>query len=152
MLNQDYREMLLCLQEAKADFIIVGAYALAAHGNPRATGDIDIWVRPDAENSLRIIRALAEFGAPVPDLTIDDFVRTDTIIQIGVVPCRIDIITGIDGLTFADAWRNKVEIEVDGLTLHILSKADILKNKLAANRDKDQSDIAWLKKNLDHAD
>jgi hypothetical protein len=64
----------------------------------------------------------------------------------------LTLITGIDGLTFADAWRNKVEIEVDGLTLHILSKADILKNKLAANRDKDQSDIAWLKKNLDHAD
>lgn len=147
MLNQDYKEMLLCLQEEKADFLIVGAYALAAHGNPRATGDIDIWVKADADNGKKVIKALAVFGAPIANLSIDDFVKEDTIIQIGVVPCRIDIITGIDGVRFADAWANKVEVSVDGLKLYVLSKADLLKNKLAANRDKDQSDIAWLKKN-----
>jgi hypothetical protein len=139
--------MLLCLQEEKVDFLIVGAYALAAHGNPRATGDIDIWVKADAENGKRVIKALTVFGAPIANLSTDDFVRGDTIIQIGVVPCRIDIITGIDGVKFAEAWENKIEVTVDGLTLYILSKADLLKNKLAANRDKDQSDIAWLKKN-----
>jgi hypothetical protein len=147
MLNQDYKEMLLCLIEEKADFLIVGAYALAAHGNPRATGDIDIWVGDDPENGKAVIRALARFGAPISGLTIDDFTVPDTIIEIGVAPCRIDIITVIDGVIFGDAWKNKIEIEVDGLSLFILSKADLLKNKLAANRDKDQSDIAWLKKN-----
>ncbi|MEY4168793.1 MAG: hypothetical protein RIR52_2617 [Acidobacteriota bacterium] len=147
MLNQDYKEMLLCLIEEKADFLIVGAYALAAHGNPRATGDIDIWVGDDPENGKAVIRALARFGAPISGLTIDDFTVPDTIIEIGVAPCRIDIITVIDGVIFGDAWKNKIEIDVDGLSLFILSKADLLKNKLAANRDKDQSDIAWLKKN-----
>lgn len=147
MLNQDYKEMLLCLIEEKADFLIVGAYALAAHGNPRATGDIDIWVGDDPENGKAVIRALARFGAPISGLTIDDFTVPDTIIEIGAAPCRIDIITVIDGVIFGDAWKNKIEIDVDGLSLFILSKADLLKNKLAANRDKDQSDIAWLKKN-----
>ena len=147
MLNQDYREMLSCLIEEKADFLIVGAYALAAHGNPRATGDIDIWVKNDPENGRKVIKALAKFGAPIANLSIENFVKTDTIIQIGVVPCRIDIITGIDGVRYAEAWENKIEVEVDGLKLFILSKADLLKNKIAANRDKDQSDIAWLKKN-----
>ncbi len=146
MLNQDYKEMLLCLIEEKADFLIVGAYALAAHGNPRATGDIDIWVKNDPDNSKAVIRALAKFGTPVGNLTIDDFVKTDTIIQIGVAPCRIDIVTGIDGVIFEDAWKNKIETGTDGLRLFIISKADLLKNKLASNRDKDQSDIAWLKK------
>ncbi|MFZ4984683.1 MAG: hypothetical protein ACOYLF_04390 [Blastocatellia bacterium] len=80
-------------------------------------------------------------------MTIDDFTLPDTIIEIGVAPCRIDIITVIDGVIFGDAWKNKIEIDVDGLSLFILSKADLLKNKLAENRDKDQSDIAWLKKN-----
>jgi hypothetical protein len=141
--------MLLCLQGEKVDFLLVGAYALAAHGNPRATGDIDIWVKADAENGKGVIKALAVFGAPIANLSTGDFVKEDTIIQIGVVPCRIDIITGIDGVRFADAWKNKIDVTVDGLTLCILSKSDLLKNKLAANRDKDQSDIAWLKKNQD---
>ena len=147
MLNQDYREMLSCLIEEKADFLIVGAYALAAHGNPRATGDIDVWVNNNSENGKKVITALAKFGAPIANLSLEDFINTDTIIQIGVVPCRIDIVTGIDGIGFTEAWGNKAEVEVDGLKLFILSKADLLKNKLAANRDKDQSDIAWLKKN-----
>ena len=138
MLNQDYRDMLLCLKEAGVDFIIVGAYALAAHGFPRATGDIDIWVRNSPDNAGRIMAALAKFGAPLADLSEQDFTATDVVVQIGVQPCRIDITTGIDGIDFIEAWDNKVAITVDGLDLYIPSKADLLKNKIASGRDKDQ--------------
>jgi len=149
MLNQDYRDMLLCLKEEGVDFIIVGAYALAAHGNPRATGDIDIWIRNTVENGKKVILALKKFGAPLAGLSANDFTVDDLILQIGVEPCRVDLITGIDGVAFKDAWENKKSVAVDGIDVNILSKSDLLKNKLATNRDKDRSDIAWLTKNQD---
>jgi hypothetical protein len=148
MLNQDFRDMLSCLKEVGVDFIIVGAYALAAHGFPRATGDIDIWVRNSPENAGKIMVALGNFGAPLADLSEQDFTATDMVVQIGVQPCRIDITTGIDGLEFSEAWKNKVAITVDGLDVYVPSKADLLKNKIASGRDKDQGDIAWLKRDI----
>lgn len=147
MLNPDFRDMLSCLKDEAVDFIVVGAYALAAHGLPRATGDIDIWIRNSPPNAQRVLRALGKFGAPVSDLTERDFTSTDVIVQIGVEPSRIDIITSIDGVAFDAAWENKVSVTIDELEIFILSKADMLKNKLAANRDKDQSDISWLRRN-----
>jgi len=148
MLNQDFRDMLSCLKEAEVDFIIVGAYALAAHGFPRATGDIDIWVRNSPDNAVKVMRALEKFGAPLTDLSGQDFMATDMVVQIGVQPCRIDITTGIDGVEFSEAWENKIAITVDGLDLYVPSKADLLRNKIASGRDKDQGDIAWLRRNL----
>jgi hypothetical protein len=148
MLNRDFRDMLSCLKGAGVDFIIVGAYALAAHGFPRATGDIDIWVRNSPANAGKIMAALAEFGAPLTELSERDFTAPDMVVQIGVQPCRIDITTGIDGIEFGEAWGNKVAITVDGLDVYIPSKADLLKNKIASGRDKDQGDIAWLKRSL----
>ena len=144
MLNPDFRDMLSCLKEASVEFLIVGAYALAAHGLPRATGDIDILVRRDDVNSRRIMQAIAKFGAPTSDLSEQDFTSPDMVVQFGVEPCRVDLLTRISGVEFDDAWRNKVKVEVDGLELYVLSKTDLLKNKLAAGRDKDKSDIAWL--------
>ena len=148
-MNRDFVEMLSELSAAHVDFIIVGAYALAAHGNPRATGDIDIWIRNTVDNGKKVILALAKFGAPTADLSVADFIADDLVLQIGVEPCRVDLITGIDGVGFEEAWKNKKTVIVDGIEVNILSKADLLKNKLAANRDKDQSDIAWLSKNQD---
>jgi hypothetical protein len=148
MLNPDFKDMLSCLRDEKVEFIVVGAYALAAHGFPRATGDIDIWVKSEAGNAKKIMRALAKFGAPVSDLSEDDFILHDRIIQIGVEPCRIDILTCIDGVEFDEAWQKKVGISVGEMEIHVLSKADLLKNKLAADRDKDRGDIAWLQKNV----
>lgn len=147
MLNPDFKDMLSCLNGEQVECIIVGAYALAAHGYVRATGDIDIWVRNSADNAANIIRALRTFGAPTANLSEDDFLLPDLILQIGVAPCRIDIITGIDGVTFDEAWQTKLPVTVDGVDLYVLSKSDLLKNKTAAGRDKDQGDIAWLKKN-----
>lgn len=146
MLNPDFKDILSCLKEEEAEFLIVGAYALAAHGLPRATGDIDIWVRRSAENAAKVLRALSAFGAPLSNLTEQDFISPEMVLQIGVEPCRIDILTSIDGIEFDEAWKNKVNLIVDEIAIYILSKADLLKNKLAAGRDKDQGDIAWLKK------
>jgi Nucleotidyl transferase of unknown function (DUF2204) len=147
MLNPDFREMLSCLKEEEVEFMIVGAYALAAHGLPRATGDIDIWVRNSPANARKIMRALEKFGAPLAQLSAADFIAPDIIVQLGVEPCRIDLLTGIDGVGFAEAWQNKISITIDALEIAILSKADLLRNKLATGRDKDQGDIVWLKKN-----
>ncbi|HKR01598.1 MAG TPA: nucleotidyltransferase [Pyrinomonadaceae bacterium] len=147
MLNRDFKEMLSCLKDEEVDFIVVGAYALAAHGFPRATGDLDIWVRNSSENAQKVMRALMKFGAPLSDLSEEDFTAPDLVIQLGVEPCRIDLLTGIDGVEFNKAWRSKVNITIDELEIGILSKEDLLRNKLATNRDKDQGDIEWLGKN-----
>jgi hypothetical protein len=93
------------------------------------------------------MRALMKFGAPVSHLSEEDFTAPDVIVQLGVEPCRIDLMTGIDGIGFDEAWQNKVEITVDDLEIYILSKEDLLRNKLATGRDKDQGDVVWLKKN-----
>lgn len=149
MLNPDFRDMLLCLNEEGVEFIVVGAYALAAHGFPRATGDIDVWVKSSPDNADRVMRALARFGAPLSNLSGRDFMAPDVVVQIGVQPCRIDLTTGIDGIEFGAAWENKVTVVVDGIEMYVPSKADLLKNKVASGRDKDQGDIAWLRKNQD---
>ncbi len=147
MLNPDFKDMLSCLKEEGVEFIIVGAYALAAHGFPRATGDIDVWVRNSPSNAQKIMRALVKFGAPVSNLSEEDFISPEMIVQLGVEPCRIDILTRIAGVEFTQAWMNKLSVTIDDLEIFDLSKADMLTNKLAAGRDKDQGDIVWLKKN-----
>lgn len=148
MLNQDFRDILLCLKEEGVDFIIVGAYALAAHGFIRATGGLDIWLRISSDNAQKVLRALAKFGAPTSDLSEEDLTHPDTIIQLGVEPRRIDLITRIDAVEFDEATRDRLKVDVDGVEVFVLSKQDLLKNKLAAGRDKDQGDIAWLRKKL----
>ena len=103
-MNRDFVEMLCALSETGAEFIIVGAHALAAHGHPRATGDLDIWIRPGAENAGRVLRALRKFGAPLLDLTQSDLIRPGTVFQIGTAPSRIDILTTITGVSWEQAW------------------------------------------------
>ena len=107
-MNRDFVEMLAALSAAGVEFLVVGAYAMAAHGLPRATGDIDIWVRPTRPNAERVMQALKAFGAPRFDLTIEDLLCADTVFQIGIAPSRIDILTGITGRPSAGShfgWR-----------------------------------------------
>jgi len=146
MLNEDYKEMLQLLLEEQVDFIIVGAYALGAHGYPRATGDIDIWVKPNNSNSRKLYKALARFGAPLEQIEIDDFSMEGIIFQIGVIPRRIDIITKIDGVTYQEADEDKITVEVEGLMLPVISLEKLIKNKMATGREKDELDIKTLKK------
>ena len=131
-MNRDFAEMLSALSEAGADFLIVGAHALAAHGIARATGDIDIWVDSTPENAARVMRALTAFGAPLRDLTADDLTKSDTVVQIGVDPSRIDILSGISGVQFADAWNRRVVLDIEGVTVPVISRADFVTNKRAA--------------------
>jgi predicted nucleotidyltransferase len=140
--------MLSCLNDEGVDFIVVGAYALAAHGLVRATGDIDVWLGNSPDNARKVLRALAKFGAPTSGISEEDFTTPATVLQLGVEPHRIDLLTGIDGVDFDGAARGKVKVDVDGIEVFVLSKEDLLKNKLAAGRDKDRSDIAWLQKSL----
>jgi len=150
MLNEDYKEMLQLFLEEQVDFIIVGAYALGAHGYPRATGDIDIWVKPNNTNSRKLYKALARFGAPLEQIEIDDFSMEGIIFQIGVIPRRIDIITKIDGVTYQEADEDKITVEVEGLMLPVISLEKLIKNKMATGREKDELDIKTLKKRKIH--
>ncbi len=144
MLNKDYKDMLQCLVEEGARFLLVGAYAMAAHGYPRATMDIDIWIAPSVENSPVVLRALSRFGAPLHELTLDDLQKDDTIFQIGVAPRRIDIITGVSGLQFEQAYLNSSEIEMEGIPLRVPSLKDLIRNKKATGRTKDLADVEAL--------
>ena len=144
MLNEDYKEMFQCLAEEDVKFLLVGAYALAAHGYPRATMDIDLWVRPSPKNAESVLRAIQKFGAPLHGLTLADLQKDDTVFQIGVAPRRIDIITGASGLRFDEAFRHSSPIEIEGLQVRIPSIDDLIINKRASGRTKDLADVEAL--------
>ena len=148
MLNNDYREMLQCLFEEQAEFLVVGAYAMAAHGVPRATGDIDLWVRPSEDNANRVFRALARFVAPLDNTDPLEFARPNMIFQICVAPRRIDILTSIDCLSFDDAARDPITVPIDGLEVPVLSRAGLIVNKRASARPKDLLDVEILESSV----
>ena len=143
-MNRDFAEMLSALSEAGVEFLIVGAHALAAHGMPRATGDLDIWVNPTTDNAARVLAALKSYGAPLADLTLDDLTKHDTVFQIGVVPCRVDILTGVSGVQFAEAWPRRLMVDIEGVQLAVLGRADFKTNKRASGRPKDLLDLELL--------
>jgi hypothetical protein len=142
--NPDFRDMLSEFTAAGVEYLVVGAYALAAHGMPRATGDIDLWVRPTAENAARVMEALRRFGAPLDQITLEDLSTPGTVFQIGVAPRRIDILTRIEAVEFEEAWAGRLTTEVEGQTIHVLGREAFLRNKRALGRPKDLADVAWL--------
>lgn len=148
MLNEDYREMLSLLLEEKVEFILVGAYALGVHGLPRATGDMDIWIKPTKSNSLKVYNMLLKFGANVAQLKENDFSKKGLIFQIGVIPRRIDLITEIDGVEFEDAEIDKILVEVENLEIPVISAKKLIQNKLATGREKDKLDASLLQQKL----
>jgi hypothetical protein len=144
MLNEDYKEMLQSLLDQGVSFLVVGAYAMGAHGYPRATGDIDLWVEPSANNAARVHRALAAFGAPLQGIDDTTFAEREIVFQIGVAPRRIDIITHIDGVRFEEAYRNREVIDIESMPVPFLSRRDLIKNKRATGREKDRLDADAL--------
>ena len=148
MLNPDFAEMLAALSAEGADYLIVGAYALAAHGLPRATGDIDLWVRPTPENAGRVVKALRRFGAPLVDLTVEDLARPGTVFQLGVPPRRIDIMTSIDGVEFDDAWAARVTCRLGAIDTTVLGRDQLLENERSVARPKDRVDVRILEQRL----
>jgi hypothetical protein len=143
-MNHDFVEMLSALSAAGVKFLIVGAHALAAHGAPRATGDLDVWVQATPENASRVLTALQQFGAPLFDLTEADLCASDTVFQIGLPPSRIDILTAISGVDFDGAWERRMDIPIGDLTVGTIGRADFIKNKKAAGRPKDLLDLELL--------
>jgi hypothetical protein len=144
LLNPDFAEMLRTLSAVGAEYLVVGAYAMAAHGVPRATGDLDVWVRPTAANARRVFRALARFGAPLVDLTVDDLVRDGTVFQLGLPPRRIDVLTSIDGVVFEKAWPRRLACRLDDVEVNVLGREDLIRNKRAVKRPKDVVDLRLL--------
>lgn len=147
-LPTDFRDMLSALSDAGAEYLVVGAHALAVHGTPRATGDLDVWVCADGENAERVLQALVSFGAPTMDLQMDDFATLDRVVQLGVSPYRIDLLTSIDGVTFDEAWPAREEVAVDGLVVPVISRQHLIQNKRAAGRPQDLADVERLERGL----
>lgn len=144
MLNNDYKDILQAFAAEKVRFLLVGAYALAAHGYPRATMHIDIWVMPSPENADAVLRALHKFGAPLAGVTKQDLQTEGTIFQIGVAPRRIDIITAATGLQFEDTLLRSSKVDIEGTEVHIPSIADLIINKRSTGRTKDLADAEAL--------
>lgn len=144
MLEPDFRDMLSAFNDAHVEYVVVGAFALAGHGIPRATGDLDFWIRVSPENADRVVRALTAFGAPSHLAMKEAFLDAEMVVQIGVEPVRIDILTSISGVEFDEAYRGRLTTDVDGVTLPILSLEHLIQNKLAAGRNKDLVDVEQL--------
>jgi hypothetical protein len=143
-LNPDFRDMLSAFSDEGVEYLLVGAYALAVHGVPRATGDLDVWVRTTADNARRVRSALARFGAPIGGLTETDLLRAGTVFQIGVAPNRVDILTSIDGVAFEEAWLGRRMARIEGLDIPVVSRAHLIRNKKAVGRPQDLADVARL--------
>ena len=143
-MERDIVEMLSARSAAGADYLVVGAHALAAHGVPRATGDLDVWVRATPDDARRVLEALRSFGEPPFDLSIEDLARPEVVIQIGVVPVRIDLLTSISGVAFEQAWAGRTHASVDGAGFGVLGREELLRNKRTTGRPKDLLDASTL--------
>lgn len=144
MMNPDFVELLRAFVDAKVRFLVVGAYALALHGRPRATGDLDLWVEATPKNASRLIQALKTFGAPLDEVTEVNFSRPGTVFQMGLPPRRIDLLTELTGLEFAEAWRDRVRQHIGPCQVNFLGKRSLIKNKRATGRPRDLVDLESL--------
>ena len=145
-LNQDFLDILRALDDAQAEYLVVGAHAMAVHGVPRATGDLDVLVRASVDNAARVVAALEAFGAPIEDhgITRQDFMSPGTVYQIGLPPRRIDLMTSISGVSFPDAWASRVAVEIAGVSVPFLGRDALVSNKRATGREKDELDVRLL--------
>ena len=143
-MNPDFVDLLRAFGDADVRFMIVGAYALAVHGRPRATGDLDIWVDATPQNAPRVMQALAAFGAPLAEIAEADFARPGVVYQIGVPPGRIDILTELTGLTFEQAWPDRIQRPFGELEVDFIDRASFMRNKRATGRLRDLSDIEGM--------
>ena len=145
-MDANYTDMLKCLNGAGVDYILVGGWAVNMYGYIRATVDLDIWILADMANAQRVYAALGEFGASIADVKPEDFAEDGIIFQIGVAPCRIDIITRISGVAYADAVKRAVSKEIDGIAVKVISIEDLIANKKASGRTKDLADVEVLER------
>ena len=143
-MNQDFVELLRALSAVEARFLVVGAFAVSFHSRPRATGDLDLWVEPTAENAARVLRALREFGAPLGEVGERDFSAPDLVFQLGVPPRRIDLLTSLTGLRFEEAWDTRVAGAIGGEPCSFIGREALIKNKRTLGRPRDLADVEQL--------
>jgi hypothetical protein len=144
--NQDFRDLLRALSDADTRFLVVGAYAVSFHSEPRATADLDIWIDPTPGNARRVHAALATFGAPLTDLSPADLATPEVVFQIGVAPRRIDILTSITGVAFAEAWPDRSEAAYGDVRFPVIGVEALIRNKRALGRPKDLLDLELLQR------
>ena len=144
MLSKDFREFIKLLNENKVKYLVVGGYAVALHGHPRYTKDLDIWIELSPENAKKILLALEVFGFGSLDLKTDDFLEEDQVIQLGFPPNRIDIITALKDVTFKECYKSKLQVIIEGVEINFINLEDLKKNKRATGRPQDLADVENL--------
>lgn len=145
MMSKDHREILQAFNAHGVKYLVVGGFAFGAYSEPRTTKDIDLWIRTDGENAKAVFAALAEFGAPVAGMSPADFMD-GTVFFFGQAPNRVDILQKIDGVSFDEAWHNRVEGTIEGIVpSQIISRKDLIRNKLASGREQDLLDVKVLR-------
>jgi hypothetical protein len=142
--NQDFIDLLRAFSDAEVRFMVVGAYAVAFHSRPRATGDLDLWVEPTRDNAARVMTALSTFGAPIEGLSAIDLATPGVVYQIGVAPRRIDILTALTGVDFPAAWQERVSAPLGGVECPIIGREALIRNKRALGRARDKADLDLL--------
>ena len=144
MLSPDFKEFIELLNAHNVQYLIVGGYALAFHGHPRYTKDIDVWIATNTENAERMLKVLTDFGFSSLALSLQDFLEEDNIIQLGFPPNRIDILTSVDGIEFENSTPQSSVIEVDGVNIHLIGIHNLIENKTASGRLQDLADVEKL--------
>jgi predicted nucleotidyltransferase len=147
-LNQDFVDMLQVLNDSGVEYLVVGAYAMAVHGVPRATGDIDLFIKPSPTNAQRVVAALQAFGAPVAahGVRVEDLAAAGIVYQIGLPPRRIDLLTAIDGVSFDQAMAGSLKVDISGVPVVVIGKTELILNKRQTGRDKDKVDADLLER------
>jgi hypothetical protein len=140
-LPQDFKEFLQCLNDQGVDYLLIGGHAVAYHGYPRSTSDLDVWVAVNQVNATKLVAALTKLGFNVPDLSVDLFLRGDRIIRMGVPPNRIEVQTGIDGVRFEECYSRRIVAEIDSIPVVLIALEDLKANKRASGRNKDLADL-----------
>jgi len=146
LLHQDFVDLLRAFAAADVRFLVVGAYALALHGLPRATGDLDVWIDPTPANARRAYGALRDFGTPLANLREEDLTNRDLVFQMGVAPVRIDVLMSISGVVFDEAWERRTEAVFEGVRFPVIGLDDLIQNKRACGRPKDLVDLEILER------
>jgi hypothetical protein len=146
MLDKDLRELLALFQSHGVEFLVAGGHAVAFHGRPRLTEDLDLFVRPDAANGQRIVDALKAFGFESLELTAEDFTADDRVIQLGRAPNRVDLLTRLYGVEFSEAWARRVPARLGDIEVSMISREDLIRNKRATGRTQDVADAEFLER------
>lgn len=145
-LKPDFKDLLRLLNHHQVTYLLVGGYAVMKYTEPFYTKDMDIWIDATPENARRTYAALVEFGAPMADLTVHDLTQPNIVFQFGTAPARVDVMTTIDAVTFREAWKNRVETQLDAIPISVISLQDLIRNKEAASRDSDRIHLSHLRK------